>query len=151
MAKKIELKEVKKVVTKVADGKKLTAKDIDILEEVNKYRVTNKMRPLMSNPKLQQAATDRAKSIYENNDFTHGPVNGAKYKAFVKNLGDYDFIAENLARKFKTKRKMVEAWQKSPLHKANLLNAYDETGIGTYGDVTVQYFARKTKKNGNSQ
>lgn len=146
MVKKTELK---KVVAKVADGKKLTAKDIDVLEEVNKYRVANKMRPLMSNPKLQQAATDRAKSIYENKDFTHGPVDGTKYKAFVKNLGDYDFIAENLARKFKSKKRMVEAWQKSPTHNANLLNAYDETGIGTYGDVTVQYFAHKTKKNGN--
>jgi uncharacterized protein YkwD len=143
---KIELKkkEVKQLTQKVASGKKLTAKDIDILQEINKYRGEKKLKPLSPNKILEKAATERAKYIFENNDFSHKPKKGTYFRDIIGDK-DYSYVGENLARKFKKKESMLKAWYKSPTHQKNILEDYDDTGIGTFGDVTVQIFGRKHK------
>lgn len=128
-------------------AKKLTKKEIDVLTEINKLRLAKKLKPLTANKILEAAAIERAKYIYENDDFSHKPKKGKYFRDIIGNK-DYSYVGENLARKFKKKENMIQAWYKSPTHQKNILEDFDDTGIGTYGDVTVQIFGRKHKKNG---
>ena len=50
---------------------------------------------------------------------------------FIRRSGyDYAAAGENLARGFQVEPKIVEAWMKSELHRANILNpGYNEVGI----------------------
>lgn len=125
-------------------AKKLTEDQLDVLAEVNRIRAHKKLKPLTANKALEVLATTRAKYIFENDDFSHTPKQGLGYKEAIGNK-DYSYVGENLARKFPSKKEMIKAWYRSPTHKKNMLENYDETGIGTFGNVTVQLFGRKYK------
>jgi uncharacterized protein YkwD len=63
----------------------------------------------------------------------------------LMNQYNYSYLSagENLANGFKTDKKMVGAWIKSPTHNANIVNPlFTKTGIGISGKYVVQLFAQ---------
>ena len=111
-------------------------------QSVNEIRKQNGLRELKWNNALADAALARAKEMYETKQWSHN-LNGKHIDAYVGNKYDYDLLGENLARKFKNSDNMVKAWQKSETHNKNILQKdFHETGIGTFGNVTVQVFGR---------
>lgn len=126
-------------------AKKLTRKEVDVLEEINALRAEKKLKPLTVNKALELSATAHAKYVYESKHWAHDTKDGKKFTTWMTNRNDYLLVGENIARKFKDKKRMIAAWNKSPSHQKNILNDYHETGIGTYGNVTVQLFGQKKK------
>lgn len=99
----------------------------DFINQTNQYRVANKLAPLKLDSRLQKAAEGRAAYIGQSNNFSHqGPL-GMDYASFMVKSGygksgDKGTYLENLAAQFPDATSTMQAWQKSPMHNANLLN-----------------------------
>lgn len=128
---------------KVKKTKEKKSSIFEVLEEVNNSRTKKGLKPLTLNTALSISAMNRAKEIYESQHWSHTTKEGRKFDALVTNKQDYSLLGENLARKFKKTKNMVKAWSESPNHSKNMYGEFEETGIGTYGDVTVQFFGKK--------
>lgn len=84
--------------------------------QVNDYRVTNKLKPLIFDTKLCAVAEVRANQIQT--DWSH--------KGFLKEVKKikYAQAGENLAKDFNNETDLVQAWIKSKPHRQNLLRQY---------------------------
>lgn len=114
-------------------------------QKVNKLREKQGLSVLMWDNRLADAALARAKDMYDSKIWSHD-VNGKHAISYINNVQDFDLIGENLARKFSNSDNMVKAWQLSPAHNKNLTQDFTDTGIATYGNVTVQLFGRRPQK-----
>lgn len=111
-----------------------------VYQQVNKVREKAGLHQLDWDNDLASLALDRAKELYETKQFTHESAKGmGKYGTTT----DFDLVGENLARKFRNSENMVRAWNESPTHRKNMLQNFTDTGVATYGNVTVQLFARR--------
>jgi len=101
--------------------------------------LTNEEREDLSAPILQRNATlDRAaqlkaKHMAENEYFSHFSPDGVSPWYWFDQAGySYAHAGENLAIHFTDSSEVVEAWMKSPTHRANIVNSnYLEIGVGT--------------------
>lgn len=113
-----------------------------VYQKVNKVREKQGVPALNWDNTLANLALIRAKEIYDTKNWSHeSPRGKEKYGTSTA----YDLWGENLARKFRNSDNMVQAWQKSKTHNDNLVRDFTDTGIGTYGNVTVQLFGRRKK------
>lgn len=100
--------------------------------ETNNYRLSETLKPLTYNKKLEEAAKIKLDDMFNNNYFAHISVTG-KGPSDLADRVNYSFITvgENLALgNFGGDPQLVKAWMDSPGHRANILNKnYTEIGI----------------------
>lgn len=101
-----------------------------ILFLVNQERAKANLNPLTVSPELSNAATQKATDMFGNNYWAHVSPTGVTPWQFITSSGyNYLYAGENLAKDFATSEEVVQAWMKSPTHKANILKP-EYTNIG---------------------
>lgn len=102
-----------------------------VIEQTNRQRTLNNLKPLTSNSQLNQAATAKAQDMFSDQYWAHVAPDGTLPWQFIKESGyTYLVAGENLARDFSDTGSMVQAWMDSPTHRDNIVNPkYTEIGI----------------------
>jgi uncharacterized protein YkwD len=103
-----------------------------VLEGTNQARAEEQLLPLTLNPTLNSIAQKKLKDMFFYQYFEHISPTGVGAGDLAKKNGyDYLVIGENLAMgNFANDASLVDAWMKSPGHRANILNTrYKEIGI----------------------
>lgn len=105
--------------------------DIELLNLTNYERQQNGLPPLTLDRQLSLAATNKGTHMFANNYWAHFAPDGTSPWQFIKAAGyDYSYAGENLARGFTTSVDAVNAWMKSPTHRANILSPlYKDVGF----------------------
>jgi hypothetical protein len=103
-----------------------------VVDETNTRRVEEALPALALNPILQIAAQRKAEDMASKGYFAHVAPDGVEPWAWFKEAGYvYTHAGENLAVNFMDSKDVVDAWMRSPSHRANIENArYTEIGIG---------------------
>lgn len=104
---------------------------------LNEVRAASGIAPLRSEPTLEAAATSYAQSMVDQRFFAHVSPSGQtlddRLASYITNTSSYN-IGENLAwgqSVLGTPVSTVNAWMRSPGHRANILNAgFEEVGVG---------------------
>lgn len=105
------------------------------------YRETKGLRSLRLNQKLSQAALRKAQSLCDTGVWSHSPT-GRPWYTEIKEAGyEYNLAGENLAKGFKTPEDIVDIWDKSPGHKKNLIEEWNDVGFGYVECNGQNYFA----------
>lgn len=101
----------------------------DIEAEINKYRVSQGVPALNSDvPALDQAAQVRAEQMCRDNDWSH-----ARDWEILTPYYNYAYAGENLYYGFLQENQAavaVQTWIASPTHQENMVDNYNEMGIG---------------------
>ena len=122
-----------------------------IFELTNNERIKNGLKPLKRDPKLDEAALERAIVIIEFNEWAHEATkSGVPYTEAVKQAHYWNInYGENLANGQFTSEEVVNGWMNSEGHKENILSSkFQDVGIATYSGelngfstvVTAQLF-----------
>lgn len=125
-----------------------------IIELTNKEREKENLPLLEKSSPLSYLAYLRAKTVLENNDFTHAlETNNPSMIDLAKKIGyRYTFLAENLAKDFNNAENIITRWMLSGKHRENILSdKYKEIGVavvkgefeGKETIVVVQVFGKK--------
>ncbi len=127
-----------------------------IIALTNNLRATLSLKTLQQNELLQQAALSKAQDMMVNQYFAHVGPDGKRASSWVKSVGyGYRVIGENLALGFASAGDVVDAWEASPTHYANLVDEdFADIGVamvsGNYNgyDTTLvaQYFGAPVVK-----
>lgn len=125
---------------------------IVLVDSTNSERQKVNEPTLKINPLLEEAARLKAEDMAKKEYFAHTSPEGISPWFWLKKVGyNYSRAGENLAVHFVDSQDVVNAWMKSPSHKANILNEnYTEIGIatakgiykGSEGIFVVQFFGR---------
>lgn len=109
----------------------------ELINLTNLERQKRGLSALQENVKLDIAALNKAKNMFEENYWAHKSPSGKDPWGFIKGAGyEFSFAGENLARNFYTSEEVVDAWVASPSHRDNLLNSrYQEIGIAVVEGV----------------
>lgn len=104
-----------------------------LVQQTNESRAAEYLSTLKVNPALEAAAAAKARDMVEKGYFAHTSPEGVEPWYWFQLLGyKYAYAGENLAVNFSESRDVTDAWLKSPLHKANILNRnFTEIGIAT--------------------
>jgi hypothetical protein len=104
-----------------------------IVELTNEERDSGSLTELVRNPLLDAAATLKAQDMAKNSYFAHYSPAGVSPWYWFDTAGyNYLHAGENLAVHFTESGEVVDAWMKSPSHRANIMNGqYREIGVGT--------------------
>jgi len=115
----------------------------DIYRLINSYRQEQQVAPLLSDPYLDQVAWNKAQDMLKRNYFSHVTPDGRKPWQWLDSQNyDFSFMGENLAKDFLTAPAVLRAFQKSPSHDRNLLQAeFEDVGVAV---VSGQLQGRKT-------
>lgn len=112
-----------------------------VVDLTNKERKTLSLPPVSRNAVLDAAAQLKADDMAKNSYFSHESPTGVTPWHWFEVAG-YPFVhaGENLAVYFTDSDEVVDAWMKSPTHRANIVNSqYREIGIGTARGVYKGY------------
>ena len=104
-----------------------------VVDLTNNERTTMDLPQLSRNVVLDQAAQLKAEDMARNSYFSHDSPTGVTPWHWFKQAG-YPFVhaGENLAVYFTDSTEVVDAWMKSPTHRANIMGTrYREIGVGT--------------------
>jgi hypothetical protein len=103
----------------------------NVINLVNKARISVNQAVLTKNELLQIAAEKKAQDMIDNNYFAHNSPDGKTPWFWIEGQGyDYRFAGENLAINYANAEQQQKAWMDSPLHRKNILNAnYQEIGV----------------------
>jgi hypothetical protein len=104
-----------------------------VVELTNDERAQNAAPALVRSSVLDAAATLKAQDMAAQGYFSHDSPSGLTPWHWFETV-NYPFVhaGENLAVYFTDSREVVEAWMKSPTHRANIVDSkYREIGIGT--------------------
>ncbi len=102
-----------------------------LFDLTNQEREGLGLSPLKENTKLDEVAYQKAKDMLDNGYFAHSSPTGINPWYWFKNVGyHYQAAGENLAIGFIDSNEVLDAWIKSPSHRANLLSPnFKEIGI----------------------
>ena len=127
--------------------------DQSIITLTNAQRLNYKERPLIWNGSLTVSALAKAQDICTKGYWGHtSPSGETAWDLMNKNNYDYSFAGENLAKGYTADAAKVDAWMKSPSHKANILDRnYKEMGSasikcsfkGKMTTITVAHYASR--------
>ncbi|WP_274309161.1 S-layer homology domain-containing protein [Solibacillus daqui] len=113
-----------------------------IFSLINDIRLKNNLSKLSIDQDLTQISIIKAKDMVKRNYFEHySPFYGNPWD--LATLFDYEYISfgENIARNFTSAQATVDAWMKSPKHRANILNSqYEYMGIGIEKTKSGKYY-----------
>jgi uncharacterized protein YkwD len=95
---------------------------------------------LTISPELAAAAAAHSQDLALNDIFSHTGSDGSTMITRIAETGySYSQIAENIAAGQSTPQDVVDAWMRSPGHRANILNcALREIGVGYYDQADDQ-------------
>ena len=123
-----------------------------ILDAMNDYRERQRLPPLRFDRRLNAAAQDRIRDMFEQGYFDHIAPDGASPFTAIRRRGyRYFSAAENLATGPCSPRAVVDGWMRSSGHRANILGNFEHTGIAivsgsptrrSRGCTVVALFAR---------
>jgi hypothetical protein len=104
-----------------------------VISETNDARSAAALPPLTRSPLLDEAAQLKAEDMAARSYFSHNSPDGRTPWYWYREVGyQYQYAGENLAVHFTDSEAVVDAWLKSPSHRANVMNGdYTEIGIGT--------------------
>lgn len=104
-----------------------------VVDLTNEEREQLQAPDLRRNTTLDEAARLKAKHMAQNEYFSHYSPDGVSPWYWFNEAGYvYAHAGENLAIHFTDSSEVVEAWMKSPTHRANIVNQkYTEIGVGT--------------------
>ncbi len=119
-----------------------------VLDLTNTERTKAGLKPLRLNEKLNQSAQAHSQDMALGDYFSHTGANGSNAGDRAASAGyKYSSLGENIAAGYITPQEVVQAWMKSPGHRANIMNAsYQELGVGYYylandtGSVNYNYY-----------
>lgn len=127
-----------------------------LIQLTNQERQILGLPVLKENPKLTEAAYQKAQDMLQYDYFSHYSPTGISPWYWFKKVGyDYQLAGENLAIGFLDSQEVVEAWKNSPSHRENLLNPnFREIGLavlkgdfqGAETTVVVQLFGSPKKE-----
>ena len=104
-----------------------------LIDLTNETRLAYNEQPLVRSATLEEAALLKGKDMVNRGYFAHDSPDGVTPWHWFKEAG-YIFLyaGENLAINFTESKDVNDAWLRSPLHKANLLDVnFREIGIAT--------------------
>ncbi len=103
----------------------------EIFKDVNQERKESGLSELHIDEKLNKAAFLKAQDMLEKGYWAHESPDGVQpWQWFAKAEYSYDVAGENLAKNFTSSKGAVDAWMRSPSHKANVLGEkYDDIGL----------------------
>lgn len=111
-----------------------------VVELTNIERDKLGIPPLKRNADLDYAARYHSKDMMDENYFDHDSYDGGTevcqwYTRVGNFYTGYSSLGENIDAGYSTPQAVLDAWMKSPGHRANILNSnYREIGVGyTYG------------------
>ena len=110
----------------------------DIINDTNKERTTQGLKPLKFDGRLSQAASEKASYMFAKNYWAHTAPDGTTPWFFVQRTKyHYLYAGENLAKDFQTSKDVVEAWMGSKAgHRENILNVnYSDIGVAVTNGV----------------
>lgn len=112
-----------------------------VIEETNRERELNGLKPLKLNQTLTAAALAKGQNMLSEQYWAHTSPSGKEPWYFMKEAHyDYQVAGENLARDFATTDEMMNAWMNSPTHRANIINPkYQEIGIAVIDGKLLGY------------
>ena len=123
-----------------------------VLDAMNDYRERHRLPPLELDRRLNAAAQDRVRDMFEQGYFDHVAPDGTSPFAAMRRRGyRYFAAAENLATAPCSAGAVVDGWMRSPGHRANILGDYEDAGIAilsgsptyrTRGCTVVALFGR---------
>ncbi len=104
-----------------------------VVDLTNEERDSKSLGTLVRNPVLDSAAKMKAQGMVKNEYFAHySPTGVSPWHWFTEASYNFANAGENLAIHFSDSDDVVDAWMKSPTHRANIMNgAYTEIGVGT--------------------
>jgi uncharacterized protein YkwD len=104
-----------------------------LVDMTNVERARESLRPLTRSIALDTAARRKAEDMVREGYFAHDSPAGHTPWYWFSDVGyRYAYAGENLAVHFADSEEVVNAWMKSPGHRANIMNGqYTEIGIGT--------------------
>jgi len=105
-----------------------------LIELANSNRARYNLPPLAENQTLNAAARLKALDMEKNGYFNHVSPSGVNPWYWFDLAGyNYRYAGENLAIGFIESDEVQNAWEASPTHEANIVNAkYQEIGIAVY-------------------
>lgn len=124
-----------------------TTLENQVVELVNKERISRGLRPYTSNWQLARVARYKSEDMYRNNYFSHqSPVYGSPFD-MLRSFGiRFTAAAENIARGQTTAQSVMNSWMNSAGHRDNILNnSFTEIGVGYFNAGTpywTQMFIR---------
>lgn len=109
----------------------------EVINLTNQYRLDHGLNQLLPNPRLTQAAINKAKDILSKNYFSHTSPDGRRFSYWIKESGyPYFYAGENLAIDFYNSEELFEAWIKSDRHRENIEREdFQEIGVASLGGV----------------
>ncbi len=120
-----------------------------IITLTNSLRASVGVTTLSESQKLNQAAYSKVQDMFINQYFAHRSPAGLDLEYFARRAGytNYSVIGENLAVGFDNAPDVMTAWQNSPSHYRNLVDAnYREIGVslagGQYKDKDTVFIAQ---------
>lgn len=116
---------------------------LELIQLTNAYRRGLGLNELAVNPRLTQAAINKAKNLLAEQYFSHTSPSGKKFSDWIKEVNyAYFYVGENLAIDFANPQEVFDAWLASPKHKENIeREEFQEIGIA---DVQGQFDGRET-------
>ncbi|PJE97292.1 hypothetical protein CUT44_13680 [Streptomyces carminius] len=108
-----------------------------VLALVNEERKTAGCEPVTANARLTRAADDYSDVMAASGVMSHTGPDGSTMAERVEAAGyAWSNLGENIARGQPDAASVMDAWMKSPGHRANILNcAFEELGVGVhFGD-----------------
>lgn len=125
----------------------------EIIGLTNQYRINLGLSQLTANPRLTQAAVNKANDILAKQYFSHTSPDGKRFSQWIKDSGySYFYVGENLAIDFDNSQDLFDAWIKSEGHRKNIERPeFQEIGVASlHGkfkdratDVVVQLFGAR--------
>jgi uncharacterized protein YkwD len=101
-----------------------------LLHAMNEERARRGLPPLRRNVRLDEAAADRIRDMFERGYFDHVAPDGTQPFTWVRHRGyRYSAVGENLATGQRGARRVVEQWMGSAGHRANVLGNFEDAGI----------------------
>jgi len=127
-----------------------------IVDEMNQHRRRQGLRPLSLNGRLNLAASDRVRDMFDQGYFDHVSPDGTQPFVWARHRGyRYATIGENLAEGQRSAREVVNGWMRSPGHRANILgSSFEDCGLAiaqgsptdrTRGSTFVALYAREAR------
>ncbi|QUG41589.1 hypothetical protein KD050_20355 [Psychrobacillus sp. INOP01] len=123
---------VKEPTEEAKEEVKVTSEIQQVVDLTNKERAKAGLKALQIDTKLTQSAQAKSQDMKNKNYFSHtSPTYGSPFDQ-MKSFGvTYKSAAENIAMGQRSPAEVVDAWMKSPGHKANIMNgSYTHIGVG---------------------
>ena len=115
----------------------------EILQEVNSYRASKRLKPLQMVELITDAATKHSKDMGRGRvPFGHDGFDN-RMDRIMRKIDNANACAENVAFGKFTAKEVVKRWIQSPGHKRNIEGHYNLTGIGVVrGKDGYPYFTQ---------